>query len=419
MSFYYQNVRGLKTKTGQFYVNLLNSEHSLICCTETWLREDVNSSELFNDRYVVFRNDRNVKTSGKTDGGGVLIALDKSRFKSVASTPRWNIPTVEMVSVSTSISNSKKLNIFCIYLEPGYSIIKLELLLSGLESALLEHPSDDFLFFGDWNVPSFADFDPKSSLANVESRKCRLIFDFMSVCNLRQLNSIRNHNNRVLDLVFSTLDLNFLECDGPLVRPDPHHPPLVCDFRLEIPPVQGNTFVNYKKSDYFSINSIFCQIDWISLFNNNETVSGCVDTFYNVSRLVIKEFSPIVRIKKSHFPKWYSKNTIFLLKQKWRYQRKWKRFRNPHDYSKFSDFRKDSHNSISSDYATYIFNSENSIISSPRYFWSFFDNSKNDSHSVPHNISWKDPAANDEASDIFKSDYSSNNFIIPETQDLY
>jgi hypothetical protein len=87
MSIYYQNTCGLKTKTKTFYKNLLNSEHSIVSITKTWLQEHISSNELFDDGYFVVRNDRNLSLTRKADGGGVLVALREKNFRSYLQQP--------------------------------------------------------------------------------------------------------------------------------------------------------------------------------------------------------------------------------------------------------------------------------------------------------------------------------------------
>jgi exonuclease III len=204
MSIYYQNTRGLKTKTKKFLKNLLNSQFSVICLVETWLQDSVSSCELFDDRYFVFRNDRNLNLTLKSDGGGVLIALHKSMFKSFMAKPCWIVPTVEMVCISATTHENRKLNIVCLYLEPKFSYTKLELLLTNLEKVYQEHSNEEFLILGDWNVPEFNSHNKYSSSANLETLKVNLLFDFFNITNLNQLNSVLNHNGRLLDLHAST-----------------------------------------------------------------------------------------------------------------------------------------------------------------------------------------------------------------------
>ena len=44
---YYQNVRGLRTKTVQFYNDVIINDYEVIIITETWLSEGILSEELF------------------------------------------------------------------------------------------------------------------------------------------------------------------------------------------------------------------------------------------------------------------------------------------------------------------------------------------------------------------------------------
>ncbi|RVE50535.1 hypothetical protein evm_004864 [Chilo suppressalis] len=66
-----------------FYINGLTCDYDIIVLCETWLAGDILDSELFSDRYSVYRRDR--CSSGfhnSKSGGGVLIAVSK-RLKSV------------------------------------------------------------------------------------------------------------------------------------------------------------------------------------------------------------------------------------------------------------------------------------------------------------------------------------------------
>lgn len=65
---YYQNVRGLRTKTNEFRLGLLECNCPIIALTETWLNNTISSSELFSEDYFVFRKDRNQQLTGKGRG---------------------------------------------------------------------------------------------------------------------------------------------------------------------------------------------------------------------------------------------------------------------------------------------------------------------------------------------------------------
>lgn len=85
LNVFYQNVRGLRTKTDIFYRNMVLNSFDIIVLTETWLLDGISSSEIFDDRYIVWRRDRDYGATGQTRGGGVLIAV--CRELSVVSQP--------------------------------------------------------------------------------------------------------------------------------------------------------------------------------------------------------------------------------------------------------------------------------------------------------------------------------------------
>lgn len=60
LSIYYQNTRGLRTKTEELYNNILLSSYDIIVFTETWLNSNICNSELIDSRYILYRRDRPV-----------------------------------------------------------------------------------------------------------------------------------------------------------------------------------------------------------------------------------------------------------------------------------------------------------------------------------------------------------------------
>jgi len=73
VSIFYQNVRGLNTKTDEFYVNNISNNYDILIITETWLQSDICDSELFGNNYNVYRCD----SSDNKKRGGVLIVIKR------------------------------------------------------------------------------------------------------------------------------------------------------------------------------------------------------------------------------------------------------------------------------------------------------------------------------------------------------
>lgn len=59
-----------------FYSNVSDCEYHIVALSETWLKPEVNSSELFPEFYNVFRSDRKYDVLDAVSGGGVLFAVD-------------------------------------------------------------------------------------------------------------------------------------------------------------------------------------------------------------------------------------------------------------------------------------------------------------------------------------------------------
>lgn len=75
---YYQNVRGLSTKTREFLLNVISRDLDVVVLTETWLNDSIHCSE-FDKYYTVFRADHDLSRTNKLDGGGCLVAV-KSKY---------------------------------------------------------------------------------------------------------------------------------------------------------------------------------------------------------------------------------------------------------------------------------------------------------------------------------------------------
>ena len=78
LSIYYHNASGIRSKSREMYLSVLENEYDVICITETWLTGSHNSAEYFPPDYYVFRRDRYTVLESTARGGGVLIAVSKN-----------------------------------------------------------------------------------------------------------------------------------------------------------------------------------------------------------------------------------------------------------------------------------------------------------------------------------------------------
>lgn len=149
ISCYYQNVRGLRTKTNNFYKSLSLYNFDIILLTETWLSSDIANSELFDDRYSVYRKDRDSFTSDKKKGGGVLVAVHKRAASRILL---HEFDDLEHIIVKVN-EGSLSLLISVVYFPPGSDLASYERFGEDIENLMDKYDALDVLCCGDFNLP--------------------------------------------------------------------------------------------------------------------------------------------------------------------------------------------------------------------------------------------------------------------------
>ena len=316
----YQNVRGLNTKVAQFYENAISATYDLILLTETWLDDSVGSYELFGVNYNVYRSLKGRK------GRGVLIAVN-------------NKYTAESVCLSSPFEDIDILviNVFCcatpltvinIYIPPASSIQMYESVLEYLEEYQVQ---DITLIVGDFNVPEFYACITK---AKNSSSRYQILNNFMNFNQLKQHNYVTNNNNRILDLVMSTekITCNINRLVNPLVDEDLHHPSLLV--KLTINSKQRKNFetqmdivrYNFRKADFPGLYGALMKMEWSDILEIHDVNDICA-YFYDKIYEMFEIYVPKTKVVTTHFPLWYSSNTIKMIKKK---DRIWKSYKISH-----------------------------------------------------------------------------------------
>ncbi|KAH8320191.1 hypothetical protein KR059_011229, partial [Drosophila kikkawai] len=89
LKIYFQNISGMRTKTGAVYLATSSCDYDVIILVETWLNMDFFDNEFFDaNLYQVFRKDRDAAKTQCSRGGGVLIAVRRTLMCS--SIRLWN-----------------------------------------------------------------------------------------------------------------------------------------------------------------------------------------------------------------------------------------------------------------------------------------------------------------------------------------
>lgn len=383
LTVYYQNTRGLRTKTHDFFSSTNGSSYGIICISETWLNNGVHNGELFNlNAFSVYRRDRDAITTSKVDGGGVMIAVRNS-YSSRVHVDWSNDGICEDIWVSIDLNGKQKLLVCCVYVPPYASAENISCHLDKVSNVCMDHPEDLIMIVGDYNIPQVSwsynetlnMYDPSSATSSVAEN----VIDTYSLLNFGQYNGVANTFNKTLDLLFSsTPNVQVTACTTPFVPQDNHHVALdvVCNVNnLAFKCKASYKKFNFRNCDYDAINNVLQSVDWDILLRNTQT-DIAVSMFYDCIQRVVQTHVHEVPVRRT-YPSWYSRNTIMLIKQKSKTHKRWKRYKNLADYVTFSNLRREVKDLIKNDYNMYIAQTESSMRDNIKNFWSFISNKKN------------------------------------------
>ncbi|CAL1280040.1 unnamed protein product [Larinioides sclopetarius] len=107
-------------KLMNFFLVPLFLRADIICLTKTSHCEQINSTSLFDDRYHVFRTDRDSSTSSCKRGVGVAIAIKEDTSASHVHVPQIDL---ECLCISVKLKIGNKLLLFVLYLPPTSDLL--------------------------------------------------------------------------------------------------------------------------------------------------------------------------------------------------------------------------------------------------------------------------------------------------------
>lgn len=116
INMFYQNVRGLRTKTKNFKLSSTGCTHDVVALTETGLNSSLFDGELFDNKtFFVYRCDRSVENSVHQRFEGVLVAI-----KSDIPSERVVVPLTEAVELVLVKFRGMQVYVCCLYI-PSHS----------------------------------------------------------------------------------------------------------------------------------------------------------------------------------------------------------------------------------------------------------------------------------------------------------
>ncbi|XP_064072750.1 uncharacterized protein LOC135193590 [Vanessa tameamea] len=366
----------------------------MIVATETWLDDTVADGELFTDKYTIYRRDRQSTSSQRKTGGGVLFAVSKSiesrRIEHLESNGEdlWISVKVSENGVSTNI-------LFCaVYIPPPISLESLNLILDNISVVMQSNPGK-VVVLGDFNL-GFLNWqlDETEDLLKPDHTDNILGFpfaDFLSLNSLTQYNKIKNHIQRILDLVMNNFNnLTVIEACQLLSNVDPHHPALEISLRINADKFLYNKiFATYlfRKADYDAVNRCLGEFDWYSELGSCGNVDAMVEKLYNILYAIIDSHVPKIKPKAFKYPVWFTSSLIKLINEKEKVRKLCKRYKNPRDILELARSRRRVENLLELSYSRYISGVEDSIFRDPLKFWRFVKKRRGAKSEVPSEMS--------------------------------
>ncbi|XP_062716091.1 uncharacterized protein LOC134291840 isoform X3 [Aedes albopictus] len=309
---YYQNAGGMNCDVTKYYLATSDGCYDVVVLTETWLDPRTTSSSVFGPDYEVFRCDRSPRNSRKLTGGGVLIAVKKTRRVTNIQNDLWG--SVEQVWVRIQLSN-RSIFLCGIYFPPDRirdeSLIDTHNLsiMSVVETA---SATDEIIVIGDFNLPGiswrsscngflYPDVE-HSSIHNGASK----LLDCYSTATLRQINQVTNENNRCLDLCFVSAQEEapvIIEAPLPLVKDVNHHKALVItlhDHQISLAQSISSVFYDFRKADHQSIIEYLAAIDWNDVLDERDVDIAARTLSHILGHIVDRHVPKKIRANNDH-----------------------------------------------------------------------------------------------------------------------
>ncbi|XP_063903797.1 uncharacterized protein LOC135123234 [Zophobas morio] len=262
---------------------------------ETWLDPSVSSSELIPKSYSAYRKNRNFEATGRSRGGGVLLALHE------------------------------KFNATVVYVPPDVSVDDFEYFVDCVENLLIKYEKS--LFVGDLNVSNF--------LGKTNDAKSNCVHNMASFLNIVQSNTILNWDGRYHPALYITVNV----VEGSFVN---------------FPGSSNSKDYSFSKANFPVLYEELLTVDWSSIYSITDANNAC-DVLYRIINNVLDKHVPRVKYSKPRFPKWYSDELKGYIKLK---EKKFNQYKlnnlNTESYKQFCGVRRIVKQLISRDFRIYI-----------------------------------------------------------------
>ena len=377
------NCQSINNKIAEFHTFLSSTDPDIVLGTESWLRPEVLSCEVFPEDYSVYRKDR--KPGDKIKGGGVFILARKDFITSEIQLDSES----EFIFIQLQLKDQQNVKIGCVYRPPWTDEEYMKDLGNVLSKIDPQHKGNIWLG-GDFNLPKI-DWTDTSVLPSDPTPKISQIFlDTIDDYALTQVVDQPTRRSNILDL--------FLTTNPTLINRVTTSPPLTAeaDHDITFIDINSRAFLSkrtpsprfmYKKADWDSMRERLktyklpnapVQIQWDHL---ESTIIG-----------LMKKFIPCKTPRAQKHKPWITREVIQTIHRRNRAFTEWKNSKSTAIHEKFIKLRSECQKKIRKihqDYLDSILNLENTSNDQGndknkvnKRFWSFIKANKKDSCSV-------------------------------------
>jgi hypothetical protein len=365
IDIYYQNVRGLRSKINDFRLEILENSYPIVALTETWLNSSINNFELFPHHYNVLRCDRDVVQTGKSRGGGVLLAVvDSIKIQRLSDLETNG----DNIWARLKISKHFSIVLALVYFPPNTHISAYKLFFEKLDYFATK--KENIIVLGDFNLNIFG---PEYDLSR-GNEICKQLLFFCKLHNLSLKNKVLNVLGKTLDLVLSNInDLDVKQESNPLVKIDVYHPALLIESKMLVGGYDCDReglspMYDFARADFLSLYYDIANCDWTDLLKTSN-INIAVNVFYDKLFSILNLHVPLRKCPSKKHPPWFSYELKIMLKKKNKLRKRFKKYQLPHIYDQFRQVRSDIKRKIRQDHDLFINKIESDLLNNPKSFW--------------------------------------------------
>ena len=290
------------------FQNFVYSEDfDVVCVNETWLSSNVYNAEILHPGYTIVRNDR------KTRGGGLMLGLKTSTFKSVREIEHNHDLEIAVAEVTTS-SNMKMLVCSC-YRPPDAEKSWMDKFESFLQDVCTRHSK--IVVAGDFNLPRPCWNSRENGTGGNEHAFVKVLNDFF----LEQMNTCPTRGESILDLVITSIPdrIKISEVLKPShTEISTDHSAVIFDLSLSCNPIPKikRTVFDYRRADFDGLRSYLDSLDLSELISEDGDINQDWRDWKNAFLAAVSEFVPTKKLQaRNHLP-WMNSEILHNIKKK-------------------------------------------------------------------------------------------------------